>query len=92
MSQGTFGEDRKDAVEKTLSQTEAATKKHTALNNKITNAEYATKNDLPSSYSREERKLYQRIIAIIDAFFSTDPQTAKALREQIKAELSMKRK
>lgn len=92
LSQGTFGEDRKDAVEKTLSQTEAATKKHTALNNKITNAEYATKNDLPSSYSREERKLYQRIIAIIDAFFSTDPQTAKALREQIKAELSMKRK
>ena len=66
MERGTFDDERKETVEKALSQTEAATKKVTALNTKIVNAGYATKNDLPSSYSRDERKLYQRIISIID--------------------------
>ena len=92
LERGTFDDDRKQAVEKTLTQTEAAAKKETAISNKITNAGYATKNDLPSSYSRDERKLYQRIISVIDAYFSNDPQTAESLREQIKSELSVKRK
>lgn len=76
MERGTFDDERKETVEKALSQTEAATKKVTALNTKIVNAGYATKNDLPSSYSRDERKLYQRIISIIDSFFASEPQTA----------------
>jgi len=41
---------------------------------------------------RDERKLYQRIIAIIDEFFADDPDTAKTLREKLKAELRVKRK
>lgn len=56
----------------------------TALNTMIVNAGYATKNDLPSSYSRDERKLYQRIISIIDSYFASEPQTAEALREKNK--------
>ena len=79
MERGTFDDERKETVEKALSQTEAATKKVTALNTKIVNAGYATKNDLPSSYSRDERKLYQRIISIIDSYFASEPQTAEAL-------------
>lgn len=77
---------------KALSQTETATKKVAALNTKIVNAGYATKNDLPSSYSRDERKLYQRIISVIDIYFADDPKTAEALREKIKSELSVKKK
>ena len=92
MERGTFDDERKETVEKALSQTEAATKKVTALNTKIVNAGYATKNDLPSSYSRDERKLYQRIISIIDSYFASEPQTAEALREEIKSELSVKKK
>lgn len=92
MERGTFDDERKETVEKALSQTEAATKKMTALNTKIVNAGYATKNDLPSSYSRDERKLYQRIISIIDSYFASEPQTAEALREKIKLELSVKKK
>lgn len=92
MERGTFDDERKETVEKALSQTEAATKKVTALNTKIVNAGYATKNDLPSSYSRDERKLYQRIISIIDSYFASEPQTAEALREKIKFELSVKKK
>lgn len=92
MERGTFDDERKETVEKALSQTEAATKKVTALNTKIVNAGYATKNDLPSSYSRDERKLYQRIISIIDSYFAIEPQTAEALREKIKLELSVKKK
>ena len=89
---GTFDAERKETVEKVLSQTEAATKKMTSLNKKVVNADYATKNDLPTSYSRDERKLYQRIIAVIDTFFTDDPQTAEKLREVIKSEQSVKKK
>ena len=89
---GTFGSDRKETVEKVLAQTETATKKMTSLNKKIVNADYATKHDLPTSYSRDERKLYQRIITVIDTFFADDPKTAEKLREAIKNELSVKKK
>lgn len=92
LERGTFDDERKEAVEKALSQAETATKKVTALNTKIVNAGYATKNDLPSSYSRDERKLYQRIISVIDTYFTDDPKTAEALREKIKSELSVKKK
>lgn len=89
---GTFDDERRETVEKALSQTELATQKVTSLNTKIVNAGYATKNDLPSSYSRDERKLYQRIIAVIDAYFMDNPKTAESLREKIKNELSVKKK
>lgn len=92
LERGTFDEDRRQTVEKTLVQTEAAMKRETTINNKIINAGYATKYDLPSSYSRDERKLYQRIISVIDAFFVNDTKTAESLREKIKSELKVKRK
>lgn len=89
---GTFDADRVETVERVLSQTETAAKRITSLNKKIVNADYSTKQDLPSSYSRDERKLYQRIIAVIDTYFTDDPQTAEKLREAIKSELSVKKK
>lgn len=89
---GTFDVDRKETVEKVLAQTETASRKMMSLNKKVVNADYATKHDLPSSYSREERKLYQRIIMVIDTFFAEDPQIAEKLREVIKSELSEKKK
>ena len=92
LERGTFDDERKETVKKALSQTETATKKVAVLNTRIINAGYATKNDLPSSYSRDERKLYQRIISVIDAYFAGDPKTAEALREKIKSELSVKKK
>ncbi len=92
LERGTFGEERRETVEKTLEKTEAAVKREIAISKNITNAGYATKNDLPSSYSRDERKLYQRIISVIDTYFAADPKTAEALREQIKTELSVKKK
>lgn len=92
LERGTFDADRRETVEKTLSQTESAAKKVTALNKKIVNAAYATKNDLPTSYSRDERKLYQCIITVIDEFFTEDPKTAEKLRVAIKSELSVKKK
>lgn len=89
---GVFDADRRETVEKTLAQTEVATRETQSLSKKIVNANYATKNDLPSSYSRDERKMYQRIIGVIDAFFGKDTQTAEKLREAIKSELSVKKK
>lgn len=92
LERGTFDEERKETVARALSQTETATKKTRSLATRIINTEYGTKYDLDSSYSRDERKLYQRIIAIIDEFFADDPDTAKALRERLKAELRVKKK
>ena len=87
-----FDTTRKETVNKIFSHTVAATSKVTSLNKKIINADYATKNDLPTSYGRDARKLYQRIIAVIDTFFSEDPKIAEELREAIKSELSVKKK
>ncbi len=92
MERGTFDEERKETVARALSQTEKAAKKTRSLATRIVNAEYGTKYDLDSSYSRDERKLYQRIIEIIDEFFVDDPDTAKALRERLKSELRVKKK
>ncbi len=92
LERGTFDDERKETVARALSQTETATKKTRLLATRIVNAEYGTKNDLDSSYSRDERKLYQRVIAVIDEFFADDPDTAKALRKKLKAELRMKKK
>lgn len=92
LERGTFDDERKETAEKTLSQTETATKKVASINKKIVNAGYATKNDLPSSYSRAERKLYQRIISVIDTYFTDSPQIAEELREKIKLELNVKKK
>lgn len=92
LERGTFDAERKETVERALSQTETATKKTRSLATRIINAEYETKYDLDSSYSRDERKLYQRIIEIIDEFFAGDPDAAKALREKLKAELRVKKK
>ena len=89
---GTFDPDRAETVEKVLAQTETASKKMPSLNKKVVNADYSTKRDLPSSYSRDERKLYQRIITVIDTFFAEDPKTAEKLHEAIKSELSVKKK
>ncbi len=91
LEHGTFSEDRKEAVKKTLVRTEAASKRETTISTRIIDAEYATKNDLPSSYSRNERKLYQKIISIIDNFFSNDLKIAEELRDRIRTELSVKR-
>lgn len=90
LERGTFDEERKETVAKALFQTETATKKTHSLRTKIVDSEYGTKGDLDSSYNRDERKLYQRIIAIIDTFFADDPDTAKALRERLRAELKVK--
>lgn len=84
LERGTFDDERKGTVEKALSQTETATKRVTSLNKKIVNAGYATKNDLPSSYSRDERKLYQRIISVIDAYFTDDPKTCRGITREDK--------
>lgn len=60
------------------------------VENKIINADYATKKDLPSSYSKEERRIYQIIIKVIDE--NVDEETAKFLRTKIREELAISKK
>ena len=63
-------------------------KKQSIIENKIINADYATKLDLNTSFSKEQRKIYQTIISVIDEFFATEKETANALRVKIYEELN----
>jgi len=89
---GTVDPDKKETVLKKIKQADESEKAAILISNKIVNADYATKGDLPTSYSKDERKVYQRIIEVIDSFFSLDHDTANKLREAIKTELSVKKK
>lgn len=92
LDHGTFDDERKENVQKILSQTDISETEVTSLTTKIVDAGYSTKNDLSSSYTRDERKLYQRIISVIDTYFTKEPQIAEKLHETIKQELSVKKK
>lgn len=85
---GKLDQDRAEHANRLLEESEKAAQEKVPLQNRITNAEYATKEDLNSSYSRQERRLYQRIIEIIDQFFADEPDTASALRAKLKEELN----
>ncbi|TCX50647.1 MULTISPECIES: ATP-binding protein [unclassified Dehalobacter] len=89
---GTVDPDRKETVLKKIKQADDSDKSVVQISNKVINADYATKSDLPTSYSRDEKKVYQRIIEVIDSFFIKDPNVAYNLREAIKTELSVKKK
>ena len=89
---GTFDSIKVQSVQELLEVTEQEKKKLPEIASQVVNAGYATKNDLPSSYSREVRKVYERIINVIDSYFADNPSTAAELREAIKKELSEKKK
>jgi exonuclease VII small subunit len=80
------GDDKRDTAERYLKEAEQLKKKVVEVENRIINADYATKKDLPSSYSKAERKLYQTIIKVIDE--NLDEDTAKLLRNKIIEELT----
>jgi len=84
--------ERKSRVANLITKAEVCDKQALALDNEIVNADYATKNDLPTSYSKGERSIYQRIIEIIDNFFADQIDIAEQLRAVIKAGLSDKKK
>lgn len=92
IEKGTIDEERAETVNELVSDTAKATKNAVTLSTQIAAADYATKRDLPTSYSREERRLYQRIIEVIDVFFTDDHDTAEKLREAIKEDLKVKKK
>jgi len=92
LRKGSIDPDKKEFAIKRIKQAEESEKAIVNINNRIINADYATKGDLPTSYSRDERKLYQRIITVIDNFFANDSVTASDLREAIKTELSVKKR
>lgn len=89
---GTIDEERSVIAKELIAKSRTAQKAAVDISSRIVSAEYATKGDLPTSYSRDERKLYQRIIEVVDAFFEDKPEVARALREAIKEELIVKKK
>jgi len=92
LKKGTFSEERLDHVRGVINKADRNLSSKVQLSTTIANSDYATKNDLPSSYNRDERKIYQRIIEVIDKYFIDDPKTAKELRSVIKETLGVKKK
>lgn len=89
---GTVDDEKQESVRMKVSKAKESEKASVLISSKIVNADYATKGDLPTSYSKDERKVYQRIIAVIDQYFEGDHETATRLREAIKSELNVKKK
>lgn len=89
---GVLEADRKQKAQDVLEKTKKAAQDAVNISTKIVKADYATKGDLPSSYSRDERKLYQRVIEVIDSFFADEHETAEKLRAAIIQELRAKKK
>lgn len=88
----TFVKERIGTVEKIIKESQKAEEQSNKLSSEIIDAEYATKHDLPSSYSRLERKMYQKIIMIIDDYFKDEQDIAEHLRAAIKKGLSINKK
>jgi len=84
--------ERKEKITSLIKKAEFSEKKALLLDNEIVNADYATKNDLPTSYSKSERNVYQRIITVIDEFFADQMDLAAQLRTAIKTALNEKKK
>jgi molecular chaperone HtpG len=80
-------EEQKAKAKSYANQSERLKKQIVEVETKIINADYATKLDLPTNYTKSERKMYQRIIHVIDVFFAKDREAAEALREKIVEEL-----
>lgn len=77
---GFYSEESTDAVDEIIEKAAGAVNSIHDVQHEIAEQDYATKYDLSSKYSRKERKVYQEIIEVIDAFFGADPDTAKELR------------
>jgi hypothetical protein len=77
-----------DISEEIRNKAEEIKKKRSTLERIIIDADYATKLDLITSYSKEQRKIYQRIISVIDNYFESDKKTATELRSRIIEELN----
>ncbi len=92
IDKGSIDEEKIGSAIELLKESKKEEEKAASIATKIVKADYATKYDLPSSYGREERKIYQRIIEVIDSYFCNTPETASSLREAIKKELSVKKK
>jgi len=75
-----------------LKQTETAEKEVIQLETELINLPTKTKEELDSSYSRAERKLYARIIESIYSFFKDDISIADKLKEKIISDLKVKKK
>lgn len=76
----------KTKVENSLEKCGQLKDKIVKTENDIVDGDFSTKKDLPSSYSRDERKLYERIIKVLDE--NLDPEIASVIRKKILEELS----
>lgn len=83
-------DEKKNVAERYIREADELKKKVVEIENTIVNADYSTKKDLPSYYSKAERKVYQTIIKVIDEHL--DESTAKMLRKKIIDELTKSRK
>jgi len=92
VERGSLKEEYKIKAESLLNKTITAEEEVIKLENELINLPTKTKDELDSSYSRAERKLYARIIESIYSFFKDDISVADELKEKIKSDLKVKKK
>lgn len=92
IDRGALDQERHDNAHEVLQKSKSSGQEAITLATQVAESAYATKNDLPSSYGREERRLYQKIIRVIDVFFTGDHDAAERLRQAIIDDLRSKNK
>ena len=91
ISKNTLDDQYKNKAKILLGQTEEAKKTIVNVETKIINTTLKTRNDLPSSYSGKERKLYSKIIESIYDYFGDDIKEAEKLKEKILFDIKEKK-
>lgn len=84
-------EQYKTKAQKLLGKAESAEKTIVSIENKIVNSIPRTRNDLPTSYSGKERKLYGRIIESVYEYFGDDTEQAEKLKDKILSDIKEKK-
>jgi molecular chaperone HtpG len=84
--------ERKNSLDIAKLQADSVIKEYPKISQKIIDAQYSTKYMLPSSYNRDQRRVFSRVLEVVDAFFTNDTKTADALKDALISELSKLKK
>jgi len=88
----TLDQERKDALENAKSLADEVLKEYPKISQRIIDAEYTTKYVLPSSYNKDQRRVFSKVLEVLDIFFKDDVKTAECLKDALIAEFSKRKK
>lgn len=78
-------EERKSSLQGTKEEVKSVLKKYTQVSQAIINSDYSSKYALPSSYNKDERRVFTKVLEVVDQFFINDAKTGTAFKDSLMA-------